>query len=308
LYFFVIIGGAVLHATQPRWLTGVSGWIRRRSVVLVTSITSAGLLLLILAILLSRPDGKLHIWMLDVGHSNAVLMQTPNGAHILIDGGTFPSRLLTALGDRLPFNDREIELLVITKPDQNTYSALTAVLTRYDIGVALLNGQTRPTEAFTALQTQLAVHETVTVRAGYTVKTDDAVEIEVLHPQSTPNEDAALNDHALVLRVRYGEFSLLLASDVSAVGQEALLAAGYDPSAAVLQLPNHGSEGSLSATLLSAVQPQIALLQADIANRDGDPDAATLAQLGEIPLYRTDLGGTIHLWTDGTAVWVLQNR
>lgn len=308
LYFFVIIGGAALQAAQPRWLAQVTKSLRRRSVVLVAALTSGALLLLTLALLFSRPDGKLHVWMLDVGHTNAVLIQTPGGAQMLVDGGTFPSRLLTALGDRLPFNDREIEVLFITKPDQNTYSALTAVLTRYNVGIVLLNGQTRPTEAFAALQTQIAVHETVAVRAGYTLKTDDSVEIEVLHPQSTPSEDAVLNDHAMVLRVRYRSFSLLLTSDVSVVGQEALLASGYYPSATVFQLPNHGSAESLSAALLSAVQPQIALLQADVANRDGDPSAATLAQLGAIPLYRTDRGGAIHLWTDGTAVWVLQNR
>ena len=36
-------------------------------------------------VLLSRPDGKLHVWWLDAGHSNAVLIQTPAGADILVD-------------------------------------------------------------------------------------------------------------------------------------------------------------------------------------------------------------------------------
>ena len=57
---------------------------------------------------------------------------------------------------------------------------------------------------------------------------------------------------------------------------------------------------------LSAVQPQIAVLQSDPANRRGDPDPDTLAMLGDIPIFRTDQGGAIHLWTNGEQLWVEQ--
>jgi beta-lactamase superfamily II metal-dependent hydrolase len=57
-----------------------------------------------------------------------------------------------------------------------------------------------------------------------------------------------------------------------------------------------------------SVQPQLVLLQSDRANRNGDPDGDTLAKLGDTTIYRTDDGGTLHLWTDGARLWAQPER
>jgi beta-lactamase superfamily II metal-dependent hydrolase len=56
---------------------------------------------------------------------------------------------------------------------------------------------------------------------------------------------------------------------------------------------------------LRLVQPQVGLLQSDRANRRGDPDADILAMLGDIPIFRTDEHGTIHVSSDGKTIWVV---
>jgi len=231
-------------------------------------------------------------------------METPGGAQILIDGGQFPSRLLTALGDRLPFNDRELELLVITQPDENDYGALSAVLNRYDVGLVLTNGQPNLSPAYTALQDQLAAHKILNVTTGYTLEVDDGVSLEVLHPQRLPQLEDRLDDETLVLRVTYGEVSFLLTSDLSVAGQQEMLEAGEWPLAAVLQLPRHGGRDTLDEEFIEAVQPQVVLVGADPANRFGEPDPDTLRLFDSIPVFRTDQQGTIHLWSDGNELWV----
>ena len=87
-----------------------------------------------------------------------------------------------------------------------------------------------------------------------------------------------------------------------------MLARGISPIAAVLQIPQHGAARALDATFVEIVQPQVALLQSDIANRRGDPDSDTLALVDEIPLFRTDELGTIHLSTDGATLSVAGAR
>jgi len=304
IYFVLLIGVALMHATQPAWALRVGRFLRQRTVVSTTAFAGIATFFLIGAVYFSRPDGKLHLWLLDMGHSNAALIQTPGGAHILVDGGRFPSRLLTALGDRLPFNDREIDVLAITQPDENEYGALSAVLNRYDVGVVVTNGQPNLSPAYISLQEQLADHEQVVATAGYTLTMDDGVALEVLHPHEQPTISDGLDDSALVLRVRYGNLSFLLTGDLSEAGQEALLNAGQWPLATVFQVPRHGSIRSLNAAFLAAVQPQVALLQLDPANLRGDPNPDILALLGDIPLFRTDEHGTIHLWTDGETLWI----
>jgi competence protein ComEC len=46
----------------------------------------------------STPDGRLHLTLLDVGSGDALLIQTPDGRHLLVDGGPSPSKLHAVRG------------------------------------------------------------------------------------------------------------------------------------------------------------------------------------------------------------------
>ena len=303
LFYLSVIGGAMVSATRPAWLLKLTRFLRLRPVLSAVVFSGAALAFLLWGMFSSRPDGKFHLWLLDAGHSNAILMQTPGGAQILVDGGRFPSRLLTTLGDKLPFYDREIELLFITQPDEFDTGALPAVLERYEVGMILTNGHPNQSESQAVLEAAAAPYQQLVVRAGYTLQLDDGVIIEVLNPALQPQSGDSLNDNVLVLRVTYGERSFLLTGDLSTAGQRALMEAGQYPLADVMTLPQHGTVRSLDEHFLAEVQPQLILLQADAANRRGDPDAGVLALLGDIPVLRTDEGGLWHIWSDGTGLW-----
>ncbi len=293
-FFIVLIGGAMIQATQPRWWR----WLKRgqHQIVSATALAGIGIVFLVGSLWNSRPDGSLHIWFLAVGHSNGILMQTPGGAHILVDGGRFPSRLLTAIGDHLPFTDRTLELVFITQPDAFDYGALSSVFDRYEVGKVLTNGQPNLSREYQALMPT----DPLIVENGYTIELSDGVRIEVLHPQKQPTIHDSLNDTSLVLRVTYGDVSFLLTGDMSADAQTELLKSGGWPVATVMQLPQHGRRRALVSDFLDVVQPRVIVLQADPANRWGDPDADLTAMLPEaVPVFRTDLGGTAHFWTDG---------
>ena len=139
-FYVLLIGGAMMRAGRPNFWKRLQEIARRNTVILSAGAAASTMLVLMAAMLLSRADGFLHVWLLDVGHSNAVLAQTPGGAQMLVDGGRFHARLLTAIGDRLPFHDREIEFLAITHPDAWDIAALNSVLERYSVGVALYHG------------------------------------------------------------------------------------------------------------------------------------------------------------------------
>lgn len=285
-FYVLLIGGAMTRAGRPRFWRTLQDIARNNTVILSAVATATVLLILMAAMFLSRADGHLHVWLLDVGHSNAVLAQTPSGAQALVDGGRFPARLLTAIGDRLPFHDRNIEILAITHPDAWDIAALDAVLERYSVGVVLYHGQRNFNDTYERIKERLRQSNTpiVIARAGYTIELSDSARVEVLHPQRQPKLTDKLNDQVLVLRLRFGDASFLLTSDLSVAGQRELLAAGVWPQATVLQIPQHGTARALDDEFLSAVQPQIVLLQCDVANRRDDPDMDTMQQVLE--LYR----------------------
>ena len=300
-FYLLLIGGAMLRYGNPTLWQRLLSMLLSNAIKLTALAASGIVTLLLLAMAISRPDGQLHLWLLDMGHSNAVLIQTPGGMQGLVDGGRFPTRLLTAIGDRLPFYDREIEFLAITHPDAWDIAALSAVLERYTVGVTLYHGQANTGADYLKIREQLTRSESpiVTAHAGKRLEFSDGVLLEILHPQGTPNIIDRLGDQALVLRLSYGEVSFLLTSDLSVAGQRELLAAGISPAATVLQIPQHGGARAVDGEFLAQAAPQVALLQSDIANRRGDPDPDTLARFVDVPLLRTDEIGTIHLSTDG---------
>ncbi|MCY4145649.1 MAG: ComEC/Rec2 family competence protein [Chloroflexi bacterium] len=306
VFYMLLIGGAIIKKAQLPATNKALAVIRRRAARVGMAGGFCVALVLTVAMVLSRGDGQLHVWLLDLGHSNAILMQSPGGAHILVDGGPFPSRLLTAIGDRLPFYDREIELLAITHPDPWDTAALTQVIGRYKIGAALYHGQPNTGDAFQRIITQLEANEAplVQVRAGYQIRLDDGLVLDVLHPPVPPAITDNLHNNALVLRVSYGNTAFLLTSDLGRDGQQAMLSRGERLAATVLQLPQHASRSSLDEGFLRGIQPQLAMTQIDAANTRGDPDLDTLTLLGDLPVLRTDANGAVHISSDGRRLFV----
>jgi competence protein ComEC len=294
---------AVLEAVEPGWRAHYRGRVRQRALLLAASGVSTGVIVLSAALVLARPDGQLRVTFLDVGHSNAVLIQTPGGAQILVDGGRLPSRLLTALGDRMPFSDQTIETLILTQPDPNEYEALAAVAARYSMPLLVTNGQPNAAESWTALVNQLALAQHQTVTADMALDLSDGTRIEFLNPTTTPMLTDSLNDSALVLRVVYGDVDFLLTGDLGRSAQ-ARLATQPLARTTVLQLPQHGTARSLDSDFLAAVNPQVIVVQAAADNRRGDPDGDVLNLLGSAQLIRTDEAGTIQFSTDGVRLWM----
>src|SRR3989344_605530 len=66
---------------------------------------------------------ELKVSFLDVGQGDSELVETRDGTQILIDGG--PSRsILSILGNRMPFYDRHIDVVILTHPHADHVTGL----------------------------------------------------------------------------------------------------------------------------------------------------------------------------------------
>ena len=72
--------------------------------------------------------------------ANCILIQTPNGQDILIDGGPDLQKINLELSKKLPFWDRTIDLVVCTQPQADHVTGLIAVLQRYKVKQVLEPG------------------------------------------------------------------------------------------------------------------------------------------------------------------------
>jgi competence protein ComEC len=254
---------------------------------------------------MALPDGRLHVAFLDVGQGDAIFIQTPNGRQLLVDGGLYPTILNDALGRRLPFWDRHLDVVVATHPDADHVAGLAELSDRYRIERLITNGQGMGESAiYDALLRAAegggtAVHA---AQAGEVIELDEGVRLEVLHPGSTLTDDR--NENSVVLRLVYGDFSLLLTGDADEKTEEVLLSNGRPLSALVLKAGHHGANTSSSAPFLTAVRPQVVVISAGADNKYGHPHPDVLARAQAIGavILRTDELGAIEVITDGRSV------
>jgi beta-lactamase superfamily II metal-dependent hydrolase len=241
----------------------------------------------------AQPDNRLHVSFLQTD-GDAVLVQTPDGKYMLIDGGD-PIGITAALGRALPFWRRSLDAVVLTAPDPAYTAGQVAVLARYQAKIVLappLAAQNNPLPEWrSALDEQaVPIHS---MRAGEQTNIG-GVTLRVLASGDGKKRGA-------VLRLDYGSTSVVFCQS-SAEEDEASLARNNQLHAATLvafpwQRDPH-------TPLIEALQPQAMVLT------DGHhampPYEATMAErrVGNARLYHKDVQGTIEWISDGTRSWV----
>lgn len=303
------------------WRTQLQGWLhdgirsmsnawqKRLFGPSAAGILSIGALLLWLGVL-SQPDGRLHIYFLDIGQGDGILIQTPAGRQILIDGGASPQQLFNELGAVMPFWDRTLDFVALTNPDKDHMDAQAQTPMRLEIATALETAASqRNPDADRWRANLVAAGAAVQAQQhGGWIDLGDGVALWVLWPPATllqgTTEQFFDNENSLVMKVVYGDFSLLLTGDAGLPAEMGLLNGGAPVQATILKVGHHGSKGSSSTTFLNAVDPQVAVIQVGADNGYGHPHPEVVERLAGRLLLRNDLHGRIHLYSDGRQLWI----
>ncbi len=299
---------AVLRRLRPG---GTSHLAESRAMHLGTPAILAAVEAVLLAgsaavVLWSRGSPRLRVTVFDVGQGDAILIRTPGGRDVLVDGG--PGRaVLRGLGQELPWHDRDIELMVLTHPQADHLTGLLDVLDRYDVRSVLVGPGQQQSAGSMAWTRALSAEgaPVATARAGMRIELGDGAWMDVLGPDASMANAAELNNTGVVVRVRWGDVSFLLTADIEAKAEAALLAGGADLRATVLKVAHHGSETSSTQRFVDAVRPQVSVVSAGKDNAFGHPRADVVARLREYgEVYVTALDGGVRFETDGKQLWV----
>jgi len=271
--------------------------------------------ILVWSVALTTPDDKLHVSFLDVGQGDAILIQTPNGQDILIDGGPDPQKINLELGERLPFWDRTIDLVVCTQPQADHVTGLVEVLLRYKVKQVLEPGVSYNSSIY---QEWLRLVEDKGIeyniaRAGQEVDLGNGIKMEVLNPPATLYEGTShdVDNNGVVLKLTWGKVSFLFTADIREEAEFELIGQRANLKSTVLKVAHHGSKTSTTSQFLAAVDPEVAVISVGADNTFGHPSPEVMERLidrlGEDNVYRTDEDGTVELITDGDRLWVRTN-
>jgi competence protein ComEC len=273
--------------------------------------------LLIIAILvwsvaLTMPDDKLHVSFLNVGQGDAILIQTPNGQNILLDGGPDPQKINLELGEKLPFWDRTIDLVFCTQPQADHVTGLVDVLQRYKVKQVLEPGVSYNSSIYQEWCNLVEEKQIKwdTAQARQEIDLGSGIKMAVLNPPEGlwAGTSADVDNNGVVLRLSWNKVSFLFTADIREEAEFELIGQRANLKSTVLKVAHHGSKTSTTSQFLAAVDPEVAVISVGEDNPFGHPSPEVLERLidrlGEDNVYRTDEDGTIEFITDGENLWV----
>ena len=246
---------------------------------------------------LATPDGRLHLTFLDVGSADAILIQTPDGANILINGGERASVLSAELGKRLPPFHRELDWLIVASPQDEDLAALPRTLERFPPNEVLWSGNREASYASHDLNRYLTENKIpiTYAEAGQRLMLGEKLFLEI---QNSGTRGA-------VILIEWNSFRAFLPIGMDFKSLEESQKTGE---VSLLLLADSGYAPINPPELINALHPQLILLSVDAGDEFGLPHESTLRAIEDYPLLRTDQKGWVHVSTDGAQMWVESER
>lgn len=240
---------------------------------------------------------EMQVHFIDVGQGDSILIESPSGKTMLIDGGVKGARQqIVSYLKELGIN--KLDIVVATHPDADHIGGLIPVLDNMTIEQFYDSGKVHTSQTFEEMLTRIDEKNIPyhVPKIGDDIEFDKNVNVKVLNAndQATDNNDASI-----VLKMTYGNVSFLLTGDAGVALEKEMLQ--YDVKATVLKAGHHGSNTSSSEEFIQAVKPEVTILSYGEDNKYGHPHAEIVDRLQAIgsKIYATADLGTITVSTDG---------
>lgn len=253
--------------------------------------------------------GILTVTFLDVGQGDATLIEGPSGIQVLIDGGK-GKKILSELGQVLPFYDHSIDVVIATHPDQDHIEGLIGVEERYKTLVFIEPNLLTDKPFQTTLQEEvnkMGVQELVAY-TGQSIALGNGATLSILFPDlDVSNWQDITNNASIVALLRYGKTSMLFTGDSPiAIENRLIKELGNRLDIDVLKVGHHGSRTSSGPEFLSFTTPTLAIISAGKNNSYGHPHSEVLANLAAVgaQIKNTADVGRITIKSDGSSLQI----
>lgn len=246
------------------------------------------------------PMDGLYVHYIDVGQGDSELICC-GGEYMLIDAGE-PSASDTVVDYLNDHGIEKLDYVVCSHGHADHCGGLDAVVENFEVGTVFTSpypGDTSSYEIFSDAVEAKGLSMTVPeLGESYTL---GEAKFEFIGPLEQYDN---LNDDSLVMRLEYGDTSFLFTGDMTSKAERDLLEDGANVKCDVLKVGHHGSSGSSSYRFLYEAEPKIAVISCEAGNSYGHPHEEALSRLNDCgaEIYRTDLEGSIVIFSDGMEV------
>jgi beta-lactamase superfamily II metal-dependent hydrolase len=274
-------------------------------------------ILFILLFVSSAFGRDLVVTFIDVGQGDSILVETPDGKNILIDGGGIPAyrKKSYRIGTRVidPFlgkkKIKKLDKVILTHGHTDHLDGLLDIVAIYPVTefVDTLEGGGITDDGYIKLL-ETVKNRNIKYRlamAGDKLDFGPFLQVLVLNPPKKRFDNP--NDNSLVLKITYNKVSFLLTADIGQVAERQILSAHQELArSTILKVGHHGSRGSSCAAFLHEVKPEMAIISCGRNNSFGHPHPEVLKRLkrANIPYLITAKKGTVSVITDGLSYHV----
>jgi competence protein ComEC len=242
--------------------------------------------------------------VISVGQGDSILVSSPTGKHVLIDGGEAEAGPAVMAVLRLQ-NACPLDMILLTHRHADHLGGLKLVVQSCGAKLFVDSGYPHESAMYARLLEALhargiPLHQ---AESGRQVELGGGALLTLLGPPRPAIDRASdsVNANSVVSRLEMGKTSMLFAADAEAQEEEWLLRSGLPLRSTVLKVGHHGSRTSTTAEFVAAVAPWLAV----ISSAAGDakhPHPETLDRLKNVRVLKTAREGTIHLELDGQTV------
>jgi len=248
----------------------------------------------------SLPDGRLHINLFDVGSGEGILIQTPKGGYVLIDGGSSANALSDGLGRRLPLEKRKIDYLIIAGSEDEQLSGIPYSIDRFPPEKVIWSGP--PLGSYSARSLRLKLSRNgipiVEAQSGNVLDLGEGAKLEIL----------ATTEKGAILLIEWQFFRVLLPIGLDTKSLADILETKNPSTVNAILLAECGSTGLTSREWLDRWQPDVILLSVAADDSSERPSSDVLNLIKEYTILRTDQNGWIELSSDGRQLWIEVER
>jgi len=281
------------------------------------------------------PACEAGLGVLDVGQGDAALVTMPDGTTLLIDGGGRPNfrgrKANEEAESGAAFSDEEfaevferdarsigeavvceylwwrgldrVDYILATHADADHIDGLNEVARNFKVRTAFVARTPGADPEYAKFAETLREKKIpLSLIGAGDVLRFGGVTATALWPALSADRNApSRNNDSIVLRLQYGDRTVLMTGDLEKEGEAAILGANNDIHSDIVKVPHHGSKTSSTSAFVSAARPHLAVISVGLTSMFGHPNKEVVErwQTSGAEVMTTGRRGTITVSTDG---------